>query len=93
MFNTYLSSLRYANKGAVSSLTIVVLTDGLWAGMNNQNELEDKIVEFHKSLEKAMDGMRGDRQVSIQFIQFGDNEEAKERLRRLDDDMPYRGVE
>ncbi|KAF2469600.1 uncharacterized protein BDR25DRAFT_46339 [Lindgomyces ingoldianus] len=33
-----------------------------------------------------------DRQVSIEFIEFGDDQETHERLRRLDDDMPFRGV-
>jgi hypothetical protein len=94
IFNNYLSMVRQTNnKSKVSALTVIVLTDGLWKGMADQNEITDKIVLFYKQLTQKMDGMMQDRQVSIQFIQLGDDEEARERLRRLDIDMLYRGVE
>jgi hypothetical protein len=31
------------------------------------------------------------RPVSIEFVQFGDNDDATERLRALDDDMEFKG--
>jgi hypothetical protein len=94
IFNNYLSMVRQTpDKSKVNALTVIILTDGLWEGMSDQNEITQKIVLFYKQLTQKMDGMMKDRQVSIQFIQFGDDEEARERLRRLDIDMPYRGVE
>jgi hypothetical protein len=95
IFHDYLNTVkRAADKPKVNALTVIVLTDGLWDGMTDKNEIVPKIiVQFYKELDKKMDGMRKDRQVSIQFIQLGDDEEARERLRRLDDDMPWRGIE
>jgi hypothetical protein len=94
IFNNYLSMVgRTHDKSKVNALTVIILTDGLWMGMADKNEIIPKIVQFYQQLTEKMDGMMKDRQVSIQFIQFGDDEEARERLRRLDDDMPYRGVE
>jgi len=94
IFNNYVSMVRQTHdKSKVNALTVIILTDGLWMGMGDKNEIISKIVQFYQQLKENMDGMMRDRQVSIQFIQFGDDKEARERLRRLDDDMPYRGVE
>lgn len=94
ILNNYSSMVKQApDKSKVNALTVIILTDGLWQGMADPKEIESKIVQFHKQLIHKMDGMMKDRQVSIQFIQFGDDGEARERLRRLDDDMPYRDVE
>jgi len=94
IFNNYLSMVKQAeDKSKVNALTVIILTDGLWMGMADPNEIIPAILDFYGKLTKEMDGMMKYRQVSIQFIQFGDDEEARERLRRLDDDMPYHGVE
>lgn len=93
IFNNYLEKVSKSSyKSSINALTIIVLTDGLWRGMNDQNEVIEKIEHFYQQLEKKMQGMMQERQVSIQFIQFGDDEQARERLRRLDDDMPFRGI-
>ncbi|CAO2655473.1 Nn.00g105370.m01.CDS01 [Neocucurbitaria sp. VM-36] len=94
IFNNYLSMVgRAYDKSKVNALTVIILTDGLWMGMIDPDEIIEKVVEFDQELKKRMDGMMNERQVSLQFIQFGDDEEARERLRRLDDDMPYRGID
>ncbi|KAF2006619.1 hypothetical protein P154DRAFT_615336 [Amniculicola lignicola CBS 123094] len=74
----------------VNKLTIIVLTDGLWS--DKRDDLEVEIVDFHKRLRRKTKNPTNERRVSVQFIQFGDDAEARERLRRLDDDMPYRDV-
>jgi hypothetical protein len=94
ILNSYYSIAKRAHdKSEVNALTIIILTDGLWDGMNEKNDIIPQIVQFYKSLEHEMGVLMKYRQVSIQFVQFGDDEEARERLRRLDDDMPYRGIE
>mgnify|MGYP004501962283 CR=1 FL=1 len=92
LFN-YISGVEGAHSvQRARSLTVIVLTDGLWEGMSDCDEIIHTIVDFYKQLKQAMKGKIRKRQVSIQFIQFGDDDEARERLRRLDDDTPYRGV-
>ncbi|KAI4218743.1 MAG: hypothetical protein L6R36_008776 [Xanthoria steineri] len=73
-------------------LTLLILTDGIWAGMGkNQNAVNDIIVKFVRDLE-AVVGNLVDRPVSIEFVQFGDDPAATYRLRRLDTDMKWHGI-
>ena len=69
----------------VKDLTLIVLTDGVWAGMYNKEEVSELIVKFLKSLRVTIGDIRNP--VSIEFIQFGDDEDATNRLRRLDNDL------
>jgi hypothetical protein len=93
IFNEYRTKVQYtSNKSKVPALTVIVLTDGLWEGMGNKHEIIIKVVDFYSQVKQTMNGMMGDRQVSIQFIQLGDNEEAQERLRYPDDNIEYHGV-
>lgn len=86
IFSDYISyiSEAKANKKEIKNLTLIVLTDGKWDGMDDKDEVGSKIIEFS---EKALElvGKLKDRPVSIEFIQFGDDPDATSRLRRLDD--------
>lgn len=95
IFHRYLEKVQYTRtKSRVSSLTIIILTDGLWAGMmNDKDAIIPLIQNFYRQLKDDMEGKLRERQVSIQFVQFGSDQEARERLRRLDDDLPYLGIE
>lgn len=73
-------------KKALKNLTIIVLTDGLWEAMSNKDEVKDKIAAFVKKLEDMGNNLE-DRPVSIEFIHFGDDSDATERLRQLDDEL------
>ncbi|KAL8684508.1 MAG: hypothetical protein Q9224_006307 [Gallowayella concinna] len=76
----------------LKKLTIIVLTDGIWAGMgNNQNAVNDTIVNFVHKLEKIV-GDLIERLVSIEFVQLGNDPEATYRLRQLDIGMKWKGV-
>jgi len=66
------------------NLTIIFLTDGLWEGMKNKDELEQQIIRFTKQLMELPNGVQ-DRPVSIEFVQFGHDEDAVTRLKYLDD--------
>jgi hypothetical protein len=78
----------------VKKLTLLVLTDGKWEGMEDKEGVARVIVDFAKKMEQLTgDTLRKrERRVSIEFIQFGFDEDATARLRRLDDDLPYEGV-
>ncbi|KAL8855594.1 MAG: hypothetical protein Q9178_007786 [Gyalolechia marmorata] len=83
---------RYLPTKTYRKLTLIIMTDGIWAGMgNNQHAVNDIIVNFIHDLE-AVIGNLVDRPVSIEFIQFGDDPEATYRLRRLDTDMKWKGI-
>ncbi len=73
-------------KRTLKNLTIIIFTDGLWEAMLNKDEVKDRIVAFMNKLE-AMDYNLEDRPVSIGFVHFGDDPEAAERLRQLDDEL------
>ncbi|OAL52684.1 hypothetical protein IQ07DRAFT_380692 [Pyrenochaeta sp. DS3sAY3a] len=95
IFHIYLETVQCTHtKTRVNSLTIIILTDGLWEGMvNDQDAVIPLIQKFYRQLKHDMDGKLRERQVSIQFVQFGNDQEARERLRRLDDDLPYLGID
>lgn len=75
--------------------TIYVLTDGRWEGSSKENPraVDDTIVEFYNKLKAlATKSILLKRLLTIQFISFGKDPVALERLRRLDNDLKYRGV-
>lgn len=72
-------------------LTIYVFTDGIWGGTQDDTRVDDKIMSLIRSfVNKMIDEVYGDlgvRCCTIQFIHFGDNQYARERLQRLDDEL------
>ena len=91
ILSDYLSALEVAKAHKRKGLTLIVLTDGRWEGMANKAGVEDKVVHF---LEKLGDltGHIKDRLASIEFIQFGHDQDATHRLRHLDGELKWRGV-
>ncbi|KAL8820291.1 MAG: hypothetical protein Q9223_001457 [Gallowayella weberi] len=74
-------------------LTIIVLTDGIWGGMgNNQNAVSETIVNFHHKLQRLHANNLDDRIVSIEFVQLGNDAAATYRLRQLDTGMKWKGI-
>ena len=82
---------RNRSKGSPKKLTIIVLTDGVWAGMKNKRDVEKTIVKFGKDVQKFL-GNSEPQSVSIEFIQFGHNVDATHRLRRLDDELKFEDI-
>ncbi|ORY57867.1 uncharacterized protein BCR38DRAFT_81607 [Pseudomassariella vexata] len=64
-------------------MTLLILTDGVWEGSPDPNEVENKIATFLKS--PVIESTFRDRAFSIQFISFGQS--GISRLEALDDDM------
>lgn len=87
----YLDSFK---KDKTRRMTIIILTDGKWSGMNKKLAVDEKIVEFSRRLkEQQPTNLEEDeRRLSIQFVQFGKDPEATRRLKRLDDQLKYQGV-
>ncbi|RDW60992.1 hypothetical protein BP6252_12375 [Coleophoma cylindrospora] len=84
IFREYLHDLEH--KSGVKDLTIIVLTDGKWAGMierDQEDSLSNKIANFVSTVVRKTNNLK-DRPVSIEFVQFGNDYEASLRLRDLD---------
>jgi hypothetical protein len=78
-------------KNFENAMTIIVLTDGLWQGVKDKNEVSDQIVTFVKTVRDLTNNVVP-RRVSIEFIQFGADPEATARLFDLDDHLKDRGI-
>jgi hypothetical protein len=72
-------------------LTLIVLTDGKWVGDSDKRKVTDKIVTFAMDLQNKIGSLK-DRPVSVEFIQFGNDEDATYRFRQLDDGLKYEGI-
>lgn len=72
-------------------LTLIVLTDGIWAGTKNKDAVRSLIVNFSKKLMDIFSGIK-QRPVSIEFIQFGHDEDATNRLWILDNRLEGDGI-
>jgi hypothetical protein len=96
IFKNYLEKLedkrKYPYKEGPKDLTLIVLTDGLWAGVRDKDEVRQKIVKFVKNLEEVIGDRVKDRPISLEFIQFGDDEDATYRLRQLDNDLRWEDI-
>jgi hypothetical protein len=94
IFDQYLEGLRAQLRGlrASRALTIIVLTDGLWQGVEVKEEVDEQIVKFVRRVRELTNNVIL-RRVSIEFIQFGKDPEATKRLRTLDDDLKAQGIE
>ncbi|KAL5371662.1 hypothetical protein DPSP01_014098 [Paraphaeosphaeria sporulosa] len=94
VFSTYFKELEKSKRKGTKpkeELTLIILTDGIWAGMETSDEVYKYILKLLKDLEKRKILGYKKRPVSIEFVQFSDNADATERLRALDDDIEYNG--
>ena len=64
-------------------LNLIVITDG---EANDKQEVEDYIVETARELDKLRAPAA---QIGIQFVQIGEDESARNFLKRLDDDLKH----
>ena len=93
-FDEYFKKVEAKQKystGQVNSMTLIVLTDGIWGGMRNRNDVDQGVVVFLRELERRFKDFR-DRPFSIEFIQFGRNAAATHKLRLLDSHLKWRGI-
>ena len=83
----YLSQLRQKAlypTTTVKDKVLIILTDGIWAGMENKGAVAEQIKTFSKELKSLHYNIKL-RPFSVQFIQFGNDDDATDRLRYLDD--------
>jgi len=79
IFDTYTDTRK--------KMTLIVLTDGLWEGCANEDDVEKLIASFITKLNPKLKKWES-RWFSIQFVSFGGNLRALGRLQKLDDNMP-----
>ncbi|KAI0970661.1 hypothetical protein F4678DRAFT_114797 [Xylaria arbuscula] len=75
---------NYEKRLTKQRTTLIILTDGVWEGSVQSNDVEEKIACFFKDSKRK--GFFEDREFTIQFVSFGD--QATSRLDSLDNDMP-----
>ncbi|KAI1260871.1 kinase-like domain-containing protein [Xylariaceae sp. FL1019] len=80
IFDKYLHPYNYTKR-----MTLIILTDGLWYGQDH-DDVERTIAEFLQTLKDKHNRMES-RWCSIQFVSFGDDMQALNRLDRLDNNM------
>lgn len=66
--------------------TLIVLTNGLWEGSKDWDSAEKEIARYVDTLRKNL-RKREKRWFTIQFISFGQDQKALERLQELDDNL------
>lgn len=93
IFDDYLKGLQKAKRihSNVKQLTIIVLTDGVWPGVRAREEVDEQIKIFVRQVRELTNNVLH-RQVSIEFIQFGNHLEATNHLRTLDDLLKEPGI-
>lgn len=88
LFASIMTNLKVQQRRSIDprKMTFFILTDGIWSGTENRDAVGDKIVSFVQRAFKILGDLE-DRAVSIQFIQFGRDEQATKDLKRLDDEL------
>lgn len=83
IFDEHLNSLQLKRK------TLIVLADGIWEGMKEEDKVGTQIVDFIKTLRDLEKQRRISEKwrFSIQFVRFGEDEKAINLLQRLDDTL------
>ncbi|KAI0435597.1 hypothetical protein F4803DRAFT_305475 [Xylaria telfairii] len=74
---------EYERQRTKKRTTLIILTDGIWGGSVQPNEVEQKIADFFKGYKRT--NSFEDRSFTIQFVSFGD--QAIDKFDVLDDDM------
>lgn len=95
IFANYLRGLEEGRKNAkskvVKNLTLIILTDGIWAAIQNKDDVKRKIVSLVEAIREVTDNLQ-ERPISIDFVQFGNDEGATYRLQCLDNDLKWEGI-
>lgn len=83
------SSKNAKQNNTTKNFTLIVLTDGVWRGMKEPHAVEDTIIRRMNEITRQLGNATGNskknsRAVTIQFIQFGRDEAATNRLHLLD---------
>ena len=95
ILDSYLDEVRRQKYRGIphKKMTLIVLTDGLWEGMNDKEGVRNLIIQVVTKLREIIGDVKlNERPLSIQFIQFGDNPDAEYRLWSLDNQLKYDGI-
>ena len=89
ILHEYQDNLRRRKK--VEDTVVIILTDGMWEGMDDKKSLAGEIKEFSSTL-KGHNWNLKQRPFSIQFIQFGRDPTATDTLKYYDDYLHLEGI-
>lgn len=82
----YTGRLKKSNNiraAKVKDVALLILTDGIWAGMENRDAVAEQIKNFCEGLKDLHYNLKL-RPFGVEFIQFGEDNAATQRLRHLD---------
>ncbi len=82
---------KYAYGAEIKDLALIVLTDGIWAGVQWKDDVSQQIVGFVRELGRISGDLRH-RPVGIEFIHFGNHPDATYMLRHLDKNLKWIGI-
>jgi hypothetical protein len=89
IFHDYLVSVK--QKKTPKRMTLIIITDGKWAGSEEDTNVEKKIVDFMKLLPERVEGAKMvDRWFTIQFISIGLDPRGYAKMQALDDNLKKR---
>ena len=89
ILSSYLQQMKNKTKSTTlkeieRGFTLIVLTDGTWAGMRQEDAINRTISDFSERLRDIQGHSLIQRPVSIEFIRFGNDARANDFLKRLD---------
>ncbi|KAK4208644.1 hypothetical protein QBC37DRAFT_296262 [Rhypophila decipiens] len=77
-------------KDMSKKLTIIVLTTGEWENTGVLDDVEQVIATNLRNMSERLPKFFSERYCTLEFVSFGDNEEALQRLKDLDDEFSER---
>ena len=93
IFDAYIKEAKQKQRHGLQAkgFTLIVLTDGIWEGVKDKEEVNTTIINFIRDLYEIIGNIKH-RPVSIEFVQLGDDPDATYRLRHLDNDLKGDGL-
>ena len=94
ILNHYLAGLKNGlnvGRAEVKDAVLIILTDGVWAGVEDKKAVAELVKTFSNRLKDLKYDLK-ERPFSIQFIQFGNDPFATATLRYLDDYLHEEGI-
>lgn len=85
--NTLLSQYR---TDMSKKLTIIILTTGEWEKSDVLDDVEQVIADNLRQMSAVSSSFYTERRCTLEFVSFGDNELALQRLKDLDDEFSQR---
>lgn len=75
------------DSGYDRKLTLIILTDGIWRGVSQKRTVANLIVSCIERWGDRDPNLLENRGLSLQFVQFGDDKDATDEFKYMDDEI------